>query len=119
MQGWITNLLVKPEYRGRGLAKLLLAAAEGVVKSPAWRQEGQAPGKNERANRLSIHLHCDASSVSGRIPQALYKSVGYEETFVMRSCTDEEFSWMGPEALSSSVVMIEGVPLLYLRKLLY
>jgi len=133
LQGWITNLLVKPEHRGRGYAQLLLAAADAwfltVMKgetsdgdSPSSsRQEQPINGANDDKLRLSMHLHCDANSVSGKGPQALYKKCGYEEAFVMQGSSNDvirggDFSWLGPETLSSSVVVIDGVPLLYLRK---
>jgi GNAT superfamily N-acetyltransferase len=98
-EGWVTNLLIAQKYRGQGFSKVLMAAVDGVGRS--W-------------NCTSIHLHADANSVSGRVPQRLYESLGYEKLADDRL----DFSWMGPEALSSSVFLIEGVPLLYLRKLL-
>jgi len=94
LQGWITNLLVAKEYRGRGLSKALVAAAERQAK--LWR-------------RTSIHLHCDASVVSGRIPQKLYESMGYE------AISSDNFSWT-QNNIACSVYVIDGIPLLYLRK---
>jgi GNAT superfamily N-acetyltransferase len=98
LQGWITNLLIEPEYRGRGHAKVLVAACEAVAKS--WRLD-------------SIHLHCDSDELTGRVSQKLYLGMGYRPL-----PTDESFSWMRDFAgtASNSVFMVQGVPLLYLRK---
>lgn len=102
-QGWCTNLLVAPVHRGKNYSKVLMAAVEGVARS--WQCE-------------SIHLHADADSVNGLIPQRLYINLGYE----MLSDDKQNISWMGgsasegPATLSSSVFVIEGVPLLYLQK---
>lgn len=98
IQGWVTNLLIDQKYRGLGYAKVLMAATEGIARS--WGCD-------------CIYLHADADSRSGKIPQSLYKGLGYEVV------TDDEaeFSWMsnGFNPLSS-IRMIEGVPLLCLCK---
>lgn len=65
LQGWITNLLVVPEFRGVGYSKLLVAASEAVAEL-LW-------------NCQSVHLHCDADPISGSIPRQLYRSMGYNE----------------------------------------
>jgi GNAT superfamily N-acetyltransferase len=99
-QGWCTNLLVAPVHRGKGYSKVLMAAVEGIARS--WQCE-------------SIHLHADADSVAGLVPQRLYINLGYE----MLQDDKQDISWMGaagPATLSSSVFVIEGVPLLYLQK---
>jgi hypothetical protein len=44
-QGWCTNLLVAPRYRGKSYSKVLMAAVEGVARS--WKCQ-------------SVHLHADA-----------------------------------------------------------
>jgi ribosomal protein S18 acetylase RimI-like enzyme len=92
LQGWITNLLIVPEYRGQGHSKILVAACEGVAAS--WRC-------------TSIHLHCDADQTAGQIAQKLYTGMGYQ------TLRNEKFSWMDA---TSSVFSVQGVPLLYLRK---
>lgn len=97
--GWVTNLLVSPMFRGQGYSKVLMAAAEGIART--W-------------GCSAIHLHCDADMISGKIPQALYKNLGYQ----MVEDADPPFSWMGTE-LSSKIFMIAGVPLLYFRKALF
>jgi GNAT superfamily N-acetyltransferase len=105
-QGWCTNLLIAPPYRGRNYSKVLMAAVEGIARS--WQCE-------------SVHLHADADSVNGLVPQRLYINLGYE----MLKDEKQDISWMGslsgsmsegPATLSSSVFVIEGVPLLYLQK---
>lgn len=97
--GWVTNLLIDPRYRGLGYAKILMAATEGIAKS--WGCE-------------YVFLHADADYRSGKVPQALYKGLGYEVV------TDNgpEYSWMsgGYEKPFSSIRMIEGVPLLCFKK---
>lgn len=96
-QGWITNLLVVPEYRGRGWAKALVMACEGIARS--W-------------STTSIHLHCDASY---RVPQTLYRSLGYEPE---SSSMSSEFSWISnnDDCCQSSIYIVDGVPLLYMCK---
>jgi GNAT superfamily N-acetyltransferase len=108
IEGWITNLLVIPSYRGQGYGKLLVAACEGVAKS--W-------------NCRSMHLHCDADQVRGKIAQKLYLSAGYEmlnqwETMVQNNNKNKDglAVWTSQESLQNSVFFIDGVPLLYLRK---
>jgi hypothetical protein len=55
-------------------------------------------------------LHCDADeSNGGKIPQKLYEQLGYS----MLQADDDKFSWMNAK---SSIFLVEGVPLLYLRK---
>jgi ribosomal protein S18 acetylase RimI-like enzyme len=97
LEGWITNLLITPEHRGRGIGKALVKASEGMARK--W-------------GSRSIHLHCDADTVSGHIPQRLYQSMGYHKVADEKA----EYSWMGSAILSTSVYLVDGVPLLYLRK---
>lgn len=125
LQGWITNLLVAPRYRGRGYSKLLVSACEGVAKSPLWKCR-------------SIHLHCDADPVHGKVAQRLYEGLGYQPAAslmmrrlmmmnhnndshqLLRQSASTNLSWMamsGPDTLlCSSVVVIDDVPLLHLQK---
>lgn len=95
LQAWIGNLLIEPPSRRRGLAKLLVAATEGLAA--------------RRTSCTSLHLHCDAQ-YSGA--QRLYQSMGYcvipkEET---------PFSFDGGVAWKNSIYLIDGVALLYMRK---
>jgi Acetyltransferase (GNAT) family len=86
MQGWISNLLVVPEYRGAGYSKLLVRAGEAVAQRE-W-------------DCHSIHLHCDADpGKGGTIARQLYATLGYQTL---------------PN--NQSQVSIDGVPLLYLSK---
>jgi len=94
MGGWIANLLVDPSERGRGLGKLLVAATEGIARE--WSCE-------------SIHLHCDADTVAGRVSQSLYGSLGYLPLGSL-----ESKRW--PSDKTDSIFDVEGVPLLYLQK---
>jgi GNAT superfamily N-acetyltransferase len=96
--GWITNLLVAPEFRGRGYSKLLMAAAEGLARQ--W-------------GCTAIHLHCDADRVGGKVPQRLYTSIGYE----MVEDKNSPYGWMGSE-YANKIYMIQGVALLFFRKTL-
>ncbi|CAB9527642.1 Acetyltransferase (GNAT) family [Seminavis robusta] len=96
INGWITNLLVDPAFRSQGYSKLLMAAAEGTARS--W-------------GCTKIHLHCDADTVAGKVPQRLYQNLGYE----MVEDPNAPFAWMGTE-LSNKIYMIQGVALLYMRK---
>lgn len=101
LQGWVTNLLIDPQYRGLGYSKLLMAASEGIAKS--W-------GCNY------IYLHADADYRSGKTAQSLYKGLGYDVV------TDQgpEYAWMGGAGSQSnpfsSIRVIEGVPLLCFSK---
>lgn len=93
-QGWITNLLIVPEYRGRGWAKALVMAGEGVAR--CWCTS-------------AINLHCDASY---NVPQKLYRSLGYRP-----KSSSSDYSWMSNiDFCQSSVYVIQGVPLLYMCK---
>ena len=106
LQAWVANLLVGPEMRGVGLGKALVGAVEGIARTK-WECE-------------SIHLHCDADGVSGKIPQRLYLSLGYKpDTTNAADGKTGDLSWMmngGAVNYASSVYFVEGVPLLYLSK---
>ena len=96
-EAWITNLLIVPEYRGRGWAKALVMACEGLAR--CWRT-------------AAINLHCDASY---RVPQKLYRSLGYRPEST--SSTSSDYSWMSNnDVCQSSIYVIEGVPLLFMCK---
>jgi ribosomal protein S18 acetylase RimI-like enzyme len=96
LEGWVTNLLIGKEHRGLGYSKILMAATEGIAKS--W-------------NVGSIYLHADADRKSGKVPQSLYEGLGYQVVV-----TDSpQFEWMGGD-FNSRIHIVEGVPLLFLRK---
>lgn len=101
VQGWVTNLLIDPSYRGRGYSKVLMAATEGVAKSWKCRY---------------IFLHADADIRSGRIPQRLYEGLGYT---IVTGQGKEEYSWAGTASgldQFSSIRMVDGVALLCFSK---
>jgi len=97
--GWVSNLLIAEEYRGRGYSKVMMKAVEGLARS--W-------------GCTSISLHVDADHDSGKVAQSLYKSLGYKP--VLADTVNHKFDWMGPELLQMGLYMIDGVPLLFLRK---
>lgn len=97
--GWVSNLLVDETHRGKGYSKLLMSAVEGIAKQ--W-------------GCTSISLHVDADSVTGEIPQRLYQQMGYQP--VEMDSIVHKFDWMGPEILKSGLYMVDGVPLVFLRK---
>eukprot|EP00980_Cylindrotheca_fusiformis_P027336 scaffold20012_cov179-Cylindrotheca_fusiformis.AAC.4 len=96
LEGWVTNLLVDQACRGLGYSKLLMAATEGIARS--W-------------DRKYIYLHADADLISGRVPQALYDSLGYEVV----TDSDPQYHWM-PRSTFSSIQIVDGVALVFYRK---
>lgn len=96
---YISNVLIDPNFRGLGYSKILMAACEGIAKE--W-------GYN------SIYLHVDADTSSGAAAQGLYRSLGYES--VIDGKNDKKFNWIGPESIQKGLYIVEGVPLLFLKK---
>jgi GNAT superfamily N-acetyltransferase len=96
--GWISNLLVDEACRGRGYSKAIMLATEGIARK--W-------------GCTSISLHVDPDSSTGRVPQRLYERLGYKPVVVE---TDQKFLWMGPDVIRSGLYMVDGLPLLFLRK---
>ena len=116
--GWVTNLLIDESHRGKGYAKILMAAVEGLAKS--W-------------GCSSISLHVDSDRVSGKVPQKLYQKLGYQPvltstnkddaTFDVVAAKDEnnnnrmDWGWMGgSNPVQSGLYMVDGVLLLFMRK---
>jgi ribosomal protein S18 acetylase RimI-like enzyme len=97
LEGWVTNLLIGKEHRGMGYSKILMEATEGIAKS--W-------------NVGSIYLHADADRSSGKVPQSLYEGLGYQ---VVVTSDNPQFEWMGGD-FASRINIVDGVPLLFLRK---
>ncbi|GAX10388.1 hypothetical protein FisN_3Lh608 [Fistulifera solaris] len=95
IEAWIGNLLIDPSFRRRGLAKLLVAATEGLA--------------SQRTGCTSLHLHCDAQYSAA---QRLYQSMGYR--IVPKE--DTPFTFDGGVAWKDSIYFVDGVALLYLRK---
>ena len=94
LQGWLCNLLVVPEYRGQGLSKVLVAACEGVARH-YWQCQ-------------YMYLHCDADTRGdGRVPQQLYEQRQYLPAASAIASTAQQ---------QDGLVVVDGVPLLYLRK---
>ncbi|KAL7538049.1 hypothetical protein ACHAXR_008241 [Thalassiosira sp. AJA248-18] len=102
-KGYISNVLVWKTRRGRGYARILMAACEGIAK--LW-------GCND------VRLHVDANEYSGRIARGLYWSLGYEGVPDRGSSKKNKmgYEWMGPSMANQGLYLVDGVPLLYLRK---
>jgi len=102
--GWVTNLLIGKEYRGQGYSKALMKVVEGRAKR--WGCD-------------AIALHVDSDPKTGRIAQNLYQRLGYrpviENTANAKDST-ADYSWMGQSNCVSGVYMVEGVPLLFMKK---
>ncbi|KAL3756300.1 hypothetical protein ACHAWU_007251 [Discostella pseudostelligera] len=104
-KGYISNVLVWKNRRGRGYSHVLMAALEGIAK--LW-------------GCTDLRLHVDANENSGCIAQQLYRSLGYEGV-PDRGTTKSNrvgYEWMGPSMAHEGLYMVDGVPLLYLRKCL-
>jgi len=99
LQGWITNLLIDPARRGLKYSKILMTATEGIAKG--WGCQ-------------FIFLHADADIRSGKIPQRLYESLGYQ---VVTGHDKEEYAWAGTGLDHfSSIRMVDGAALLCYSK---
>jgi ribosomal protein S18 acetylase RimI-like enzyme len=98
---YISNVLVTNEFRGKGYSKVLMAACEGLAKS--W-------GYDE------AYLHVDADSRSGSPAQGLYRSLGYMP--VIDEKYNQNFTWMGIDSCNRGLYIVDGVALLFLKKIL-
>lgn len=98
---YVSNVLIRDEYRGEGYGKVLMAACEGLAKS--WDYD-------------SVYLHVDADPSSGGPAQRLYSSLGYAP--VVNNKYNEKFSWMGIDQMNKGLYIVDGVALLFLKKLL-
>lgn len=104
--GYISNVLVWKTRRGRGYGRVLMAALEGIAK--LWDCE-------------DVRLHVDANEYSGRIARGLYWSLGYEgvpDRGGTSKGNELGYAWMGPSMANQGLYLVDGVPLLYLRKVL-
>jgi hypothetical protein len=69
-----------------------------------------------------VSLHVDANEYSGGVARDLYKSLGYEGVPDGGSGASSEngtaggYGWMGPYLANQGLYLVDGVPLLYLRK---
>eukprot|EP00581_Thalassiosira_minuscula_P010170 CAMPEP_0183709892 /NCGR_PEP_ID=MMETSP0737-20130205/5841_1 /TAXON_ID=385413 /ORGANISM="Thalassiosira miniscula, Strain CCMP1093" /LENGTH=389 /DNA_ID=CAMNT_0025938107 /DNA_START=139 /DNA_END=1308 /DNA_ORIENTATION=- len=102
-KGYISNVLVWKTRRGRGYARVLMAALEGIANM--WGCD-------------DIRLHVDASEYSGRIARGLYWDLGYEGVPDRGTSKKNQvgYDWMGPNMANQGLYLVDGVPLLYLRK---
>jgi len=101
--GYISNVLVWKTRRGRGYARVLMAALEGIAKM--WGCD-------------DVRLHVDASEFSGRIARSLYWGLGYEGVPDRGTSNVNRvgYEWMGPSMANQGLYLVDGLPLLYLRK---
>ena len=99
-KGYISNVLTWKSRRGLGYSRVLMAALEGIARR--WGCD-------------DIRLHVDADDVSGKIARGLYWSLCYEAV-PDRGNGQVGYDWMGPSMANQGLYLVEGVPLLYLRK---
>ena len=106
-KGYVSNVLVWKTRRGRGYGRVLMAACEGIANM--W-------------GCPDVSLHVDANEYSGGVARDLYKSLGYEGVPDGGSGASSEngtaggYGWMGPYLANQGLYLVDGVPLLYLRK---
>ena len=99
-KGYISNVLTWKNRRGLGYSRVLMAVLEGIAVR--WGCD-------------DIRLHVDADEVSGKVARALYWSMGYEAV-PDKGHNKLGYEWMGPSMANQGLYLVEGVPLLYLRK---
>ena len=67
-----------------------------------------------------VSLHVDADEKSGRVAQGLYRKLGYvgvPDTCFSKSKGDRVgYEWMGPSMANQGLYMVDGIPLIYMRK---
>ncbi len=96
---YVSNVLITNEYRSRGYSKVLMSACHGIAKSWGYK---------------STYLHVDADATSGRAAQQLYRKLGYKP-FIDDSY-NEQFAWMGISSINRGLYIVDGIPLLFLKK---
>ena len=113
---YISNVLVRPESRGKGYSRILMAAAEGVARDRIRERRRDGGGTDDRPPLVCLHV--DADSRSGRAAQGLYKALGYVGVPDDRiGGRGGKFAWMqGADMLSTGLYMVEDIPLLYMTK---
>ena len=104
--GYVSNVLVWKSRRGRGYGRVLMAACEGIAN--VW-------------GCPDVSLHVDANEYSGGVARDLYRSLGYEGVPDGGGGASSEngadgYGWMGPYLANRGLYLVDGVPLLYLRK---
>lgn len=116
---YISNVLVRPESRGRGYSRILMAAAEGLARD--WTRQRQLKGDNSRPPLICLHV--DADSRSARAAQGLYKALGYKgvpDDRMGGTGGGGKFAWLeGADMLSTGLYMVQDIPLLYMTKELF
>ncbi len=101
---YVSNVLITNEFRGLGYSKFLMYTCEGIARSWGYG---------------SIFLHVDASVTSGKAAQGLYLGLGYQPVTSevgQKNINDKWTFITGPNMMNRGVYMVEGVPLLYLKK---
>jgi len=100
--GYISNVLVWKKSRGRGYGRILMAACEGIAR--LWGCD-------------DVSLHVDANERSGKVARSLYWKLGYEGV-PDRGTSNVSYNWMGKgiSMANTGLYLVDGVPLLYLRK---
>lgn len=108
--GYVSNVLVWKARRGRGYGRVLMAACEGIANM--W-------------GCPDVSLHVDANEYSGGVARDLYRSLGYEgvpdgggggASSGGNGRAAGGYGWMGPHLANQGLYLVDGVPLLYLRK---
>lgn len=99
VNAYVSNVLITNEYRSKGYSKVLMAACHGLARNWGY---------------TSTYLHVDADAKTGRAAQQLYRKLGYK--LFMDETYNEQFSWMGIESVNRGLYIVDGVPLLFLKK---
>jgi len=101
--GYISNVLVWKKSRGRGYGRILMAACEGIAR--LWGCD-------------DVSLHVDANEISGKVARSLYWKLGYEGVPDRGTSNSVSYDWMGKgiNMANTGLYLVDGVPLLYLRK---
>jgi GNAT superfamily N-acetyltransferase len=111
VEAYVSNVLVRKRFRSQGLAQLLMAALECQAMCASG------------MNRNQVTLHCDANESSGQAPQQLYFKLGYEPIVEEGKATvksnNRGNNIHDNDSFRNAVYMVEGIPLLYLKKDLY
>jgi hypothetical protein len=96
---YVSNVLITNEYRSKGFSKVLMSTCHGLARSWGF---------------STTYLHVDADANAGRAAQQLYRKLGYspyvDKTF------NEKFAWMGIDMMNRGLYIVDGVPLLFLKK---
>ncbi|EJK59857.1 hypothetical protein THAOC_19874 [Thalassiosira oceanica] len=98
---YASNVLVWKNKRGRQYSKVLMGALEGI---------GRLWGCDD------IRLHVDANEFSGRVARSLYWSLGYKGVPDSGQDSSGSFEWLNASMSNEGLYLVDGVPLLYLRK---